>query len=390
MQADGKDIVFSWPLLVNRDGARNQALFREVEHRITTVIGYVDHASVAGPSQRAVGPFGWWPGKGGLNLWAYMNMGIDYVITGWIDHGICTLYVINTTKGLALFKWKGRPFEVYDFLRELVPRIGLPPPPFGSQILFSYREKGSLNKKIMTIEFPSGRIGQLHAPKGLNIFPSWYGEQAAYITYTRSGPMIRLGSKLLCLSGNPMGFAASGDGKKLAIALNRNNNTDIYIMDIATMKMRRVTTSQAIDTSPAWSGDGKQLVFVSDRTGSPQLWLIDDILAPAPRKLDLSGTYNSSPEWDANSNTIVFQTRIDLSFKVCIYNLGTKVLKCLPITGRSDEDPTFSPDGRLVAFIRQGRGHSRTLMIWDIQSGTVTRLSNLDGQCFTPSWERIR
>lgn len=387
LQARGRDIVFSWPMLVNRAGAQDKALLSEIEHRIVTVINYVDHARVAGPSQRAVGPFGWWPGQGGIDLWAYRGMGVDYVITGWIDRKKCALRVINTTNGQVLFKWHGLPFEVYGFLRELVPRIGLAPPPFGSLILFSYRVPGSLDKKIMSIEFPSGRVSRLHAPKGLNIFPSWYRDRAAYITYTRGGPMIRLGNHLLGLPGNPMGFAASRDNKRLAIALNKNDNTDLYIMDTTTMAMRRITTSPAIDTSPAWSGDDSKLVFVSDRTGSPQLWVIDDLAAPQPKDLDLPGSYNTSPDWAANSDLIAFQTRTGLSFRVCVYRLGTGALNCLPLTGRSDEDPTFSPDGRLIAFVRDGGHDQRTLMIWDIQSGAVTRLSNLKGRCFTPSWE---
>lgn len=385
LQAKGKDVVFSRPLLLNRDGPQTQAVLKEIERRITTVLGYVSHASVS--ELRVLGPFGWWPGPGGIDLWAYRKMGIDYVITGWMKKGKCAISVIDTTKARSLFKWQGRPSNIYDFMRKLVVRVGLAPPPFGTWILFSYRVPGSLNKDIMAIEFPSGKASRIDAPKGLNIFPAWYRDRVSYITYSHGAPMISIGSKLLNLPGNPMGFAASLDNKMLAVALNRNNNTDIYIMNTNTMHLRRITRYPAIDTSPAWSANAKRMVFVSDRTGFPQLWLIDDLKDPSPRCLNIPGNYNTSPEWANDNDLITFQTRIGLSFRVCTYRISTKDLHCLPLTGRSNEDPTFSPDGRLIAFVRQGRRNHRTLMIWDIQSGTVTSLYNLDGQCFTPSWE---
>ncbi len=447
-RARGRETVFSWPLLLNRAGGQAQPLLNEVEHRITSVLGYVAHVDVAPRMQRAFGVFGWWPDRpGGVDLWAYKGMGIDYVITGWIDKTGCTLRVIRTSDARPLISWHGKPFTVYNFLQDLVTRIGLAPPPFGTWILFSYRPSGSLNKQIRAIEFPSGRIRILHAPKGLNIFPTWFKDRAAYITYTRGGPMLRLGNRMLGLPGNPMGFAAAPDGKRLAIALNKDSNTDIYVMDMATLRpkapdkledkgcrkwfrckelsqfarrrtigtsriksvkttkqvgrsmqptpefsqvlwvrMQRLTFSRAIDTSPAWSADARRIVFVSDRSGFPQLWIINDLQNPKPECLDLPGNYNTSPDWANDNDLIAFQTRVGLSFRICTYRLSTHALHCLPLMGRSDEDPTFSPDGRLIAFVEQDK-NDRPLMIWDILTGKVTRLSPLDGLYFTPAWE---
>ena len=37
----------------------------------------------------------------------------------------------------------------------------------------------------------------------------------------------------------------------------------------------RLTNNPAIDTSPTWSPSGTQIAFTSDRSGSPQIYIID-------------------------------------------------------------------------------------------------------------------
>ena len=38
--------------------------------------------------------------------------------------------------------------------------------------------------------------------------------------------------------------------------------------------VRRLTNNPAIDSTPTWSPSGTQIAFISDRTGTPQIWII--------------------------------------------------------------------------------------------------------------------
>ena len=78
----------------------------------------------------------------------------------------------------------------------------------------------------------------------------------------------------------------SPDGNKVAMTLEKNGNSDIYVMDLRTRAMTRLTTDPAIDTAPSFSPDGSKIAFESDR-GGVAADLCDECrrLGPAPDQL---------------------------------------------------------------------------------------------------------
>jgi Tol biopolymer transport system component len=82
---------------------------------------------------------------------------------------------------------------------------------------------------------------------------------------------------------------------------------DLYVMRADGSAMRRITRHPADDRTPAGSADGRSVVFVSERSGVPRLFLIPDVDAADPEAavVDLSGpappgpaaTGDGSPAW---------------------------------------------------------------------------------------------
>jgi len=69
--------------------------------------------------------------------------------------------------------------------------------------------------------------------------------------------------------------AWSPDGTQIAFSSNREkNNVDIYTLDLSTREVRRVTTGPGSDMYPAWSTNGR-IYFNSDET---KAWLVYSIL----------------------------------------------------------------------------------------------------------------
>ena len=97
------------------------------------------------------------------------------------------------------------------------------------------------------------------------------------------------------------------DGKRMAMTLSKDGNAEIYVMDIATRRLRRLTVGAAIDTEPAWAPDGKSLVFTSDRGGTPQIYRIPATGGRATR-LTFDGKYNSRATFAPDGKSVYFVT----------------------------------------------------------------------------------
>ena len=75
------------------------------------------------------------------------------------------------------------------------------------------------------------------------------------------------------------GLAFSPDGARLAFTVTEpvkgtTRTRSIWMLDLSTSRLRRLTFSGKSDSEPRWSPDGGALAFLSDRDGAPQLYLL--------------------------------------------------------------------------------------------------------------------
>jgi hypothetical protein len=68
---------------------------------------------------------------------------------------------------------------------------------------------------------------------------------------------------------------ASPDGKQVAFMSRRDGNWEIYVIDLDTHKLKRLTNNGANDGLPIWSPDGRIVAFASDRGGEWAVWAMN-------------------------------------------------------------------------------------------------------------------
>ena len=147
-------------------------------------------------------------------------------------------------------------------------------------------------------------------------------------------------------------FAA--DGNHAAMSIAQNGDTQIYTMDLRSRKMQKITSSAgSISTSPSYSPDGRKIVFNSDRGGSQQLYVMDSNGANITRISFGEGNY-ATPVWSPRGDLIAFTKMQGGRFYIGVMRpdgSGERMLS----NSYLDEGPTWSPNGRVVMFYRQGQ-----------------------------------
>jgi dipeptidyl aminopeptidase/acylaminoacyl peptidase len=69
--------------------------------------------------------------------------------------------------------------------------------------------------------------------------------------------------------------AWSPDGKQIAFDSGRDGKTSIFVVDLSTHELKRLTNAGANDITPAWSPDRKKMAFLSDRTSHNEIFVMN-------------------------------------------------------------------------------------------------------------------
>ena len=103
--------------------------------------------------------------------------------------------------------------------------------------------------------------------------------------------------------------------------------------------------------APAWSPDGRTIVFVSWRDGNGEVYAMDAD-GSAPRNLTQHPAKDVRPAWSPDGRRIAFVSSRDGKSEVYVMNADGSGKRNLTRDRASDDYPTWSPDGRRIAFVR--------------------------------------
>ncbi len=172
----------------------------------------------------------------------------------------------------------------------------------------------------------------------------------------------------------------SPDGTKIAYS----SKGDIYIANENGKGIRRITRHRAIDVSPTWSPDGKKIAFVSDRTGRPQIYVMN-VDGSGVRQLTFSG-YNTDPSWSPNPsvNRIAFVRVEKGGSNIYTINPDGSEEKRLTYGTRRNETPSWTPDGHFITF-SSTRNVSKDIYIMYWNGENQRPLTKGGGKSF-PTW----
>ena len=204
---------------------------------------------------------------------------------------------------------------------------------------------------------------------------------AVYVQLVRSGERRQVSAR----AGVNSAPAWSPDGRKLALTLGGSGgNPDIYILELATQELTRITDDPAIDTEPEWAPDGRTLYFTSDRAGSPQIYQTAVTGGAHPKRITFGGNYNARPRVSPDGTQLAMVTLDNGHYRIAVQDLSTGTVRVLS-HGQLDESPSFAPNGATLIYSER-EGERGALATVSIDGLTGMRLKSQQGEVQEPAW----
>lgn len=180
---------------------------------------------------------------------------------------------------------------------------------------------------------------------------------------------------------------------KIVFVSDRDGNDEIYLMDYDGANQTRLTFNRVRDYMPAISPDAQKIAFTSYREMVAGLYLMD-LEKKKIFPISIKGT-NFAASFSPDGRKLAFCSTMDGNSEIYVATLGpdgVQSIKRLTFNEAIDTAPCFSPTGREIAFVSD-RGGTPQIYIMDAEGSNVRRVSfggtYHDAPAWSPDGERI-
>ncbi len=149
-------------------------------------------------------------------------------------------------------------------------------------------------------------------------------------------------------------------------------------------------SSDAADRAPVWSPDGKQVAWFQDRGDGYALVIAGQDGVGELHRIPIGESKMAwEPAWSPDGKFIAF---VDDDVRIRLVEVATGQLRTADVGGTNIERGgmglTWSPDSRWLAYAKTWPNNLRRIVVWSLESGTPTPLTDAMADARAPAWDR--
>ncbi len=262
---------------------------------------------------------------------------------------------------------------------------------FDTQITYAGKPN-RLVKEVFVADFDGSNIVQVTRNNSINNYPNWSKDtnRICFTSFKAGRPTLFVigrggrGARAVRPSSTILQGAWSPVSGELAVGGQVGvGNSEILRLSPDGSSFVRLTNHPAIDTSPSWSPDGSKILFVSDRSGSPQLFVMNAD-GSGQRRISYQGAYNVHPVWSPKGDRIAYAGMVGGRFDIFTMRPDGTDLAQITSSG-NNEYPSWAPNGRQIVF-QSGRGAGTAIYVINANGSNLRPILRAPGGATAPTW----
>lgn len=264
---------------------------------------------------------------------------------------------------------------------------------FESEIVY-VQKKGRI-KEIATVTPQGTNFRQRTSLNGLCLSPAWSQDGQKIVFAYIDGKEHRLGVwergaaevKTWSMPGNSCISPVFDPYGKVVVSLDSGGTPNIYLLGDNLQVEKPLVTSWAIDITPSFDKSGQKMTFVSNRQGNPHVFLFE-IDSGKIQRLTYNGKYNTGARISPDGKKVVFSRMVEGYHRIFLVDIATGKERQLTSGPGNDEEPCWSPDGFFLVFSSNRSGRYQ-LYLTNIHGDEPRLIATGDGEAMAPNWQIV-
>jgi TolB protein len=180
--------------------------------------------------------------------------------------------------------------------------------------------------------------------------------------------------------------AKSLAGTKIYFVSDRSGSKEIWSMDYDGQNQRELTHYKSVSTMPAISADGKLFAFTTYAQGNPKIMVYS---AETERRLPFINPVSSAvetPEFTPDAKRIMFAASLEGWVQLCMADVNGGGMRRVSHVRAIEVSPKINPKNPNEMVFISGRGGSEQLWKMNVDGSGMEMLTTGQGYVSNPSW----